>query len=202
MYTSLELCRTVIRNMKIIETAPELMAITEQQLFAAVNMRIENTVEKTGDWKGRYEFVMDTGSEETCFAPKYWPEDKNGLYAAYYTLTCTEDSGNCSLLSCATGIMGAALCLEFIAHPNQFGLTVYEYANKLKLFYGWNAKLQANGFILTPDKQSIARLFHFNPEELAEDFPNFNTALEPLDAALTALFKVHPEFDDFIRELK
>ena len=128
-----ELSQLVIRNMEIIETAPEVVAATEKRLFAAMNARIEKAVKAQKNWKGCYDLVTDKEEEETTFAPAVWPEDEDGQYCAYYTLGQTEDVNPDYWLSCATGIMGSALCLVFSVGMDWSGLMGKEYKKRLAL---------------------------------------------------------------------
>jgi hypothetical protein len=196
-----ELCQLVIRNMEVIETAPEVIEATEKRLFAAINARIEKTVKARENWKGCYDLVTDKDDEETSFAPESWPENEDEVYGAYYTLTYTEDSGNYEWLSCATGVQGAALCLKFVVDSDWADLTPKEYKKALESFYAGNSALQKAGFSLAPSKKSIVRAFHFDAGKLATEYPDFDEALAPLDAALENLFKAHGEFDKFVKTL-
>ncbi len=196
-----ELCQLVIRSMEVIETAPEVVAATEKHLFAAMNARIEKAVKAKKNWKGCYDLVTDKEDEETTFAPEGWPECEDESYGAYYTLTHTEESGDYEWLSCATGVMGAALCLAFSVGIDWSGLTMKEYKKRFESFYAGNAVLQKAGFSLSPSKKSIARPFHFAADKLAAEYPDLDEALAPLDAALEDLFKAHGEFDKFVKGL-
>ena len=197
-----ELSQLVIRNMEIIETAPEVIAATEKRLFAAMNARIEKAVRAKKNWKGCYDLVTDKDEEETTFAPESWPENEDESYGAYYTLTHTEDSGDYEWLSCATGVMGAALCLEFAVDSDWSGLTAKEYKKMLENFYAGNTVLQKAGFTLAPGKKGIVRPFHFDAEKLASECPDFDEALAPLEVALEDIFMAHGEFDKFVKELQ
>jgi hypothetical protein len=200
-----ELCQLVIRNMEIIETAPNVIAEVEKRLFAAVNARIEKAVKAKRNWEGCYELVTEKEYDETTFAPQSWPKDEDASedesYGAYYTLTHTEEAGDYKWLSRVTGVMGTALCFAFVVESEWSGLTPHEYKRKLETFYAGNAALQEAGFSLAPGKKSIVRPFHFDADKLAAGFPDFDEALAPLDAALGDLFKAHGEFDGFVKNL-
>ena len=197
-----ELCQLVIRNMAVIEKAPEVVEATEKRLFAAINARIEKAVKAKKNWDGCYDLVTDSEEEETTFAPEIWPDNEDGSYGAYYTLTHTEASREYEWLSCATGVMGAALCFAFAVDSEWSGLTPKEYKKTLESFYAGNAALQKAGFSLAPSKKSIVRPFTFAADTLATEYPDFDEALAPLDAALEDLFKAHGEFDRFVKKLK
>jgi hypothetical protein len=193
-----ELCQLVIRNMEVIEKAPEVVEATEKRLFAAMNARVEKAVKAQKSWKGCYDLVTDNEDEETSFAPKSWPENEDESYGAYYSLTHTEDSGDYEWLSCATGVMGAALCFAFTVDSED----VKEYKKALESFYAGNSVLQKAGFSLSQSKKSSVRPFTFASDALEKECPDFDEALAPLDAALEDLFKAHGEFDKFVKKLK
>ncbi|MDL2279300.1 hypothetical protein LJC15_01370 [Desulfovibrio sp. OttesenSCG-928-G11] len=200
-----DLCQLVIRNMEVIEKAPEVAEATEKRLFAAVNARIEKAVKAQKGWKGCYDVVTDKEEEETTFAPQGWPEnnEEDGVYEAYYTLTYTHSTGGEPeyWLSCATGIMGAALCFAFAVDFKWFDLRLTEYKKMLESFYADKTALQKHKFSLAANKESIIRAFIFNADALAAEYPDFDEALAPLDEALQDLFKVHAEFDKFVTGL-
>lgn len=197
-----ELGRLVIQNMEILETAPSVVDDVEKSLFSAINERIEKSMPK--GWDGVYDLVVDKDYEETAFRPNNWPVDDEGGYNAWYTLLNTEPGDDLvNWLSCATGIKGSALCLCFGVEYKEFNMKHREYRAKLAEFYNKNAVLAQHGFLLKqklPD--NIYRPFHFDAKKLAEDFPDFDEALKPLDDALDDLFKVHSIFDQFVKSLK
>jgi hypothetical protein len=200
-----ELCQLVIRNMEVIETAPEVIDEAATRLFAVINARIEKAVKAKRDWEGCYDLVTDKDYAETTFAPQSWPkygDEEDESYGVYYTLTHTEGSEDYEWLSCATGVMGSSLCFAFVVDSEWSGLTAGEYKKKLETFYAGNAALQETGFSLAPGRKSIVRPFFFDAEKLAAGFPDFDEALSPLDAALDDLFKAHGEFDKFVKKLK
>jgi hypothetical protein len=166
-----------------------------------MSQRLEKAVKAKKNWNGCFDLVTDKEDEETTFAPESWPENEDGSYGAYYTLTHTEESGDYEWLSCATGVKGAALCLKFAVDSDWSGLTAKEYKKTLESFYAGNAVLQKAGFSLAPSKKSIVRPFHFDAGKLAAEYPDFDEALAPLDAALEDLFKAHGEFDKFVTKL-
>lgn len=198
-----ELCQLVIRNMEIIETAPEVITATEKRLFAAINARVEAAIEaKTDNWKGCYDLVTDNDDEQTVFAPGDWPDCEDGSYGAYYFLMETEECADYHWLSCATGVRGAELCFAFIVESEWSGLSPSNYKKSLETFYAGNDVLQKAGFSLASNKKSIVRPFHFDPEKIAEEYPDLEEALAPLDAALEDIFRAHAEFDKFVGQLK
>lgn len=197
-----ELCQLIICNMEIIESVPDIIASTEKILFTAINTRIKKAVKSRKGWKGCYEHITERDdSDETTFAPSAWPENEDKSYNAWYTLTATEIFKD-YWLSNATGVTGAALCLEFAVDPDWSELTTKEYKRSLEAFYTGSHTVQQAGFCLAPSKKSIVRPFTFDADKLAAEFPDMNEALAPLDAALSDLFGAHGEFDKFVKGLK
>lgn len=112
-----------------------------------------------------------------------------------------EKFGDYTWLSCATGVKGAALCFEFFVDPDWSGLTAKAYKKTLEKFYAGNLVLQQAGFFLSQNRKSIVRPFHFDTAKLAEEYPDFDEALAPLDTALEDIFKAHSEFDNFVNKI-
>jgi hypothetical protein len=197
-----ELRRLVIRNMEVLETAPEVKDKVEYLLFDAINARIEGAVKAEKNWEGCYGLVTEKDDYMTTFKPQSWPncKDKSEDYGACYNLKETADY---QWLSCATGVKGASLCFEFCVDSRWSGLSAREHNRKLETFSADNAALLKTGFSLTTGRRkSIVRPFHFDADKLAEDYPDFDESLAPLDAALDDLFKAHGEFDNFVKKLK
>ncbi|MDL2216267.1 hypothetical protein LJB81_00870 [Desulfovibrio sp. OttesenSCG-928-M14] len=194
-----ELCQLVIRNMEIIETAPQVVEAVEKRLFAAMNDRVKTAVKAKKNWEGCFDLVTDKDDETTVFGPETWLSGDDDSFGAYYEMSYVEDIA--TWLSCAIGAVGASLCLEFAVDTDWSGQTVREYKKALENFYAGNTALQKAGFSLAADKKSIIKTFHFDAEKLAGEYPDFDEALAPLDEALQDLFKVHAEFDKFVTGL-
>ena len=203
MSYSAELCRLVICNMEILEEAPSIVASVEATLFAAIDERIKRRIEKQNNWEGVYSF--SSGEEETTFAPKSWPKTKDADESCYawYELDHTEDGEELDWLSSATGLRNAALCLQFDVDMDLCGFkNAKEYKNRLLRFYAGASVLHEAGFHFSEFYGVIYRPFAFDAGKLAEEYPDFDKALEPLDAALEDLFKAHDEFDKFVKGLE
>jgi hypothetical protein len=195
-----EICQLVIRNMEIVEEAPNVVEVVENKLFAAVNELIKRRVAELENWKGCYEFYTGT-DDETSFAPKSWPETEDGVYGVYFTLYYTDKGEEQLLLSTATGLRGAALCLRFEVNSDWSGLANKDYKQRMRRFYAGTPELKNAGFFLAPDEKNIYLPFHCLAEQVAEEYPNFEDALKPLDKALADLFRVCPVFDNFVKKL-
>ena len=196
-----ELCQLVIRNMAIIEDAPKVVEEVEHALFNAINKRIEAFVSARDGWKGYYDFVTNKEDEETTFAPVGWPEDEAGSYLAWYTLGGVEGDGVDRWLSHAIGVRNAVLCFWFEIGNGIGELTVKEKKSRCQQFYAATPAVQQAGFQY--DKSGGLFLpFTLDAETLATEFPDFDTALAPLDKALDALLSVHAAFDGFVQEIQ
>jgi hypothetical protein len=196
-----ELYPLVIRNMEVVEEAPHVVEVIEKNLFAAINARIEKRVKAQGNWKGCYDLVTDNAEEATDFAPAKWPETEEGKYAACFCLDCTEGTDN-SWLAHAIGYKGIALYLYFYLDHSWFELTLKEYKQRLSEFYAATPALAEVGFHITAKNDCICRQFSFDAGKLAEEYPDFDEALAPLDAALDDVFKAHTYFDALIKGFK
>jgi len=201
MSFSKELSQLVIRNMEIIETAPTVVDAIEKRLFSAINERIKDRVSGLG-WNGFYGLVTDK-SNDTSFAPESWPVEEDGSLCAWYRLTYMGGDGDDldMWLSSATGILGSALCFAFSFDRVWGEMKRPQYKATLENFYHENAVLRQSRFSLAQDKESIIIPFLFDSEKLADEYPDFDDVLVPLDDALEALFGVHDEFDAFVKTL-
>jgi len=199
-----ELSQLVIRNMEIIEIAPTVVDAIEKRLFSAINKRIKDRVSGMG-WNGFYGLVTGvTGkSNDTSFAPESWPRQEDESLCARYSLTYTRGDGDDlkMWLSSATGILGDSLCFAFSFDRVWGEMKRPQYKATLENFYHENAVLRQSRFSLAQDKESIIIPFLFDSEKLADEYPDFDDVLVPLDDALEALFGVHDEFDAFVKTL-
>lgn len=191
----IELCSLVIKNMEIVEEIPGVMAHVEQKLFAAIGERIDHLVARPGDWRSNC--CID--SVEMFFMPLTWPQDDEDGYQAWYCLGYTEAGENCEWLSCATGVRNSALSLEFGMDKSWCGLNAKNYRKRLNDFYAATPDIYEAGFHVTKSG-SIYRPFFFEGAKVAEECPDFDTALAPLDMAMNDLFKAHSAFDALVRE--
>ena len=183
-----DICRLVIRHMDVVEEAPQVVEHVQKVLFCAIDGRIERHIKENG-WQGVYGFFNDsTGG--TYFAPQFWPKD-NSEYKICYQLSWAEEaSENTQMLSTAIGMQNAALSLDFWIDETWFELTGRENKKRLYDFYKEKKALRESGFHITKGG-TIYRPFSFDATKLAEDYPNFDAALTPLDEALEDLFKAH-----------
>jgi len=192
-----DLCQLVIKNMEIIEDAPKVVDHVEKWLFAAINERIEQRVSTQEKWKGDYERC--TGDDgETSFAPPEWPKGEDGSFFAYYELWYMEAGVDDYWLSNAIGIHDSALRLQFALSRDITDMGTKEHKKRCLDFYNANLTLAETGFRITKDG-IIYLPFVLDASKLAEEYPDIEEAFEPLDKALTILFKEHTIFDSFVK---
>ena len=192
-----ELCQLVIRNMEIIEEAPSVVEQVEEKLFTAINERIKERIGVSEGWVGTYEFY--TGKkDQTTFAVKDWPVDGDGALLTYFTLHHVEAGEEYSWLSNAIGFHGSALCLQFMVKPDFTGLNAKEYKKRLHDFYSNTSALAEAGFLVAKNG-TIYRPFAFDAAKVAEEYPDFDEVLAPLDAAMNDVVRTHKAFDGFVR---
>lgn len=197
-----ELCELIIKNMDIIEQAPNVADSVEEKLFNCIDNQIEARVKKeTNDWSGIYSICGKNG--ETWFCPNHWKENDDKIFYAWYGLTYIDGpNANDRYLSRAMGVQESSLCLFFYCDRTSYDMNFTAYKKELKSFLAKNNVLQKAGFILHPDENKIALPFKFDANLLAEECPDdFDKALAPLDTALDTLFRVHSEFDMFVKSL-
>ena len=194
-----DLCQLVINNMEILEEAPNVIEYVEEKLFAAINERVKERVAALDAWGGCYELY--TGEKnETTFAPSDWPMDDAEWFYAYYTLHYVEAGEDYQWLSNAIGLNNSSLCLQFMVRREFTGMNAKDYKKRLHDFYSATPALAETGFLIAKSGV-IFRPFALPAEKVAEEYPDFDEALAPLDAALEDLFKAHGEFDRFVKKL-
>jgi hypothetical protein len=185
--------------MEIVEEAPHVVEQIEERLFAAVNGRIKERMTTLKGWKGCYERCAGK-EDDTSFAPADWPEDEDGHYLAYFTLYYVETGENYKWLSNAIGLGDAALCLQFMIEREFTNVNFKEYKKMFHKFYISTPALPKAGFLITRNG-TIHRPFTLSAEKMAEEYPDFDATLAPLDAALDDLLTINGDFDKFVKEL-
>ncbi|MDR1965973.1 MAG: hypothetical protein LBQ36_04635 [Synergistaceae bacterium] len=193
-----ELCQLVIKNMMVVEKAPEVVDQITERLFEKINERIKDRISKQTDWKGEYDLLTDE-SGGTTFAPKDWPEDENGNYLAYYYLSGLRDNNIQNWLSIALGLEGSYNALCFDIDKDYLGMTSKQ-KNRTLENLSQNPRLVNAGFSYNINL-GIYLPFSFLPDKVAEEYPDFDESLAPLDESLDALISVHDIFDDFVKTI-
>ena len=195
MKFSKEQCLFVIKNATALEGG--VIVEVQKTLFTAINTRIEKRLKGIGGWKGKYQLASGE-ADETSFAPAAWPEDKDGRYRAFYKLAALGDQSY-YWLSCAIGVNGVKMCLQFWVHGGLGGRTKSEIGRKL-LGVACSGAVKEAG--MTQGEENTINLpFMFDAETLAAEYPTVDKTLAPLDTALDKLLKVHPQLDAAVKEL-
>ena len=194
-----ELCKLVIRNIEIIEEAPNVVAEVEKKLFTAINERIEERVIKhsRATWAGVYSLV--TGKiGGTYFAPRGWlrlTEDEEDYWAWYECWLVKGDINFTHKLPQAIGLKNAALAIGF---DSAFAESVDDKREKMANFYEATSAIKDAELLLHINADYIYTHIPLDVDALADGFPDFTKALNPLDDALTRLFSVHEHFDRYV----
>ncbi|MDL2291164.1 hypothetical protein LJC09_03580 [Desulfovibrio sp. OttesenSCG-928-F20] len=186
--------------MEILEEAPNVIEYVEEKLFTAINEHVKGRVTSINGWTGCYELYTDE-KDQTIFAPDDWPTDDAGWLFTYFTLYHVEMGDDYEWLSNVIGLKNAALCLQFIVKREYTGLNTKEYKKRLHDFYSSTSSLAEAGFLIAKNGV-IYRPFSLDVEKVADEFPEFDEALAPLDAAMNDVFRVAGEFDIFVKSLK
>ena len=190
-----ELCRLVIDNMEIIEEAPNVVEHVQEKLFKAINERIEQVTARE-NWRRCCELC--TGDEDkTYFSPGEWFDDAIE-YLARYKLSYNEAGEDLYWLSNAIGVNGSTLYLQFSPEKSLSGLKPKEHKKRVQEFYTATPALAEAGFQLDSEG-NISLPFNLDAAKTAEEYPDFDEALAPLDTALETLFRVHNDFDGFVK---
>jgi hypothetical protein len=186
--------------MMVVEKAPEVASQVMDKLFEKINKRIKDYMDKQTDWEGVYDFDPNQREQETTFAPKDWPKNENGEYLAYYQLLHKNDNGVQEWLSVALGLEDSRIVLIFNMDESYFDgrkqkKQTFENLSK-------NPRLVKSGF--SHDRNNvdlgIYLPFFFQSDKIANEYPDFDESLVPLDESLNALIRVHDVFNDFVKK--
>ena len=191
-----EWCQFIIKNKALLEGG--IVEPIEKVVFKAINARLEKRLRDIKGWKGKYDLVSGD-AEETAFAPAAWPEDKDGRYRASYKLGALETDENTYWLSSALGVNNAKLSFRLWVHGALGGRSKGEIDRKI-LTVGTSVAAREAGMLRDEDG-TVYLPFVFDAKTLAAEYPTVDKTLAPLDVALDALLKIHPQIDAAVKDL-
>lgn len=199
-----ELHQLVIRNLAILEAAPNVVNEIENKIFADINLRIRNWYEEKS-WEGIADFYGD--KDETTIYPSGWPKDEDGSYSAYYSFEATNDDDYTFYLSALTGIASSknSTTCEFGLWFGVNAKAITGQANKVWREYlaeqvKLHSELERAGFkIFRENRCSLYLPVRIDAELLAQSYPDVDEALMPINQALKSLEDVHPVIDKILK---
>jgi hypothetical protein len=186
--------------MLVVEKAPEVSVQVAGSFFEAINKRIKDRINKRGNWKGKYDFNI-TAPKDTIFAPEDWPEGENGYYFVNYCLgyLLGDTFKVQQWLSVILGLEGSNIKLYFYFDEKSFMMKPKQAKQAFEAL-SKNPRLVNAGFLYDRNLDTgIYIPFSFLPDKVADEYPDFDESLEPLDRALDSLLSVHDVFDDFVK---
>ena len=207
-----DLCRLAICNLDIIEEANKVAEHVQKEVFDAIYRRIEHRVNKEKGWKRLDIDDIDTddpwNTDAVELVPEGWPEEEDGDQttpsAKFYSYYKELNEMTC-WLSYATGLYGNMLAFAFMTARAPIDKQTGKKKQLRPYFKDFFAKnnqvLGAAGFKCDDKSGTIYLPFVLNASELAEEYPNFDNSLNPLDTALDKLFKARSTFDNFFDSL-
>jgi|GEM_PF-2585903 hypothetical protein len=191
--------RLVIDNFRILEQVPKIIEEIQAEVFAAIDLRIENFA-KIEMWDGVFHFLED----ETAFKPKHWENDENGNYLNYFSLDYIEDDNDDNyLLSPLLGASKHKLGFKLIV-SNETIASLTGQNNKLgqakKKYLSSNPTmkhLEKVGFYLM--REYIFLPVKLDATVLASSYPaSISDSLLPIDEALKKISNPTPYFDSIL----
>jgi len=199
MAFSNEICKLVIENVDLLEEAPTVIEEIENKVFNEINNRFKAYFDDREGWKndGAYNYLGD-GDGETTFAPIGWPEDEETDYTAFYQFRCNSGEDYLYWLTALTGKTSLVKYgIYFSVDINSMGMNKKQWKNFLMNQYQSKQILQESG--VTYEEVSLCIPITIDPKLMAEEYPDFDTCLKPVDYALEILMKVNPHIDEIVK---
>lgn len=193
MAFSKNICRLVIENVELLQEAPNVIEEIETEIFKAINTRFEDFFKDREDWK-----TCEDDDDEIVFAQSDWPEEDSD-YSVFYNFG--RDSDEESYLAALVGKNPENhYGIYFSTEHRRFGMNVVPWRTFLATQYRNRPILQASGVTLEGEYLCIP--ITIDPKLMAEEYPDFDACLKPVDDALEILMKVNPQIDEIVKELK
>jgi len=191
----------VIRNLAVLESAPEIVREVEKAVFSAVHEKIEAWIAARENWDGTGDFP----DGENCFGPTAWKTAENDKRIAWFAIGPESDGDDYEYwLSALLGIVqdkyGIWVNFNTTWITRQTGKGARPSATWKKYLAEQFplTKLGALGFEL--EGEYLFLPIQVDGEALAEDYPgSLQFVLEPVDDALRKLEAAHTEIDILLK---
>lgn len=202
-----EVVAQVLKNIRLIEETHRVVIAVTEIVEQAINKITEELVSSELDHYCSEASKFDYAKTGDCwFTSDYWQdsEDNTESRAWYYLEAYGDDHASYSLTEYLgeTDKPESTLKLGFTYSPVEFGQNKTGCKNTLRSYYEKTEPLRNAGFAISADMMGIELSFKLDKELLAQEYPKFSTALEPLENSLDTLFKHHHLFKQLIEELE
>ena len=202
-----EVAAQVLKNIRLIEETHKVVDDVTDTISKAIDKKVRElvSVELEGYCEEASQFDL-TDNGELWFTTEEWqdPEDKSES-KAWYGLSIYGDDSNFFWLTEYLGegqIPEANLKLRFDYNESVFEQKKQGRKKTLKAFFEETPELAKAGFSISADQVGIELGFSLEKDVVAEEYPKFSVALEPLETALGVMFKHHHLFKKLIEELE
>ena len=198
-----EVSKIVIRNIDLLEDAPNIIREVEKKIFKAINEKFETFFSNLDGWNqdGVYTYYSDATDAQTTFSAVSWPLDDED-YAVYYEF-CESDDDEFDPyhLSILTGTRTIShYGIFFSIDLDYFGVKKSKWKAFLREQYQARPQLAELGVSFEGQKLCIPIVL--DATLMAEEYPDFDTCLEPIENALAILMKAHPYIDEIVQETR
>lgn len=208
MNESHEAHRLIIRNMRVLEEAPEVVEEVTRAVFKRINEKVEQWVDAREAWEGIFSLTGDDDGGETTFQAAKWGQTDNGTYLAYLQFTTYGERSSywLSRLIGATedesGFYFSVLPVWITGNTGRKGARPGKAWTKYLSDHLQNfSALTQCGFRL--EGEDLFLPVRLDVEELAEAYPDsLDDALPPIDEALKKITEILPELDRLIASAK
>ena len=196
-----EICKIVIENIELLEEAPDVIEVVEEKIFKAINKKFESSFKGKVGWKddGVYTYFDTEG--QTTFSSKNWPIDPDGDYPVYYNFErLTGDNSNYFLPILLGKVPTEYYAIFFSVEYREFGMNKSQWKKILIEKYQKEPKLQELGVVYDNDG-SLCIPVVLDMQTVANEYPDFDESLEPVDTAIKILMEAHQYIDKIVKEL-
>ena len=201
MKYSSELSKLVIHNMKVIETAPQVVDEIEGTIFREINKICEDFSTETMKWKGQFDFDVVTGEGDIKFYPNNWINPDAANPYASYGLSCEEGNDGRHWLSLLLGLYpGEFVFFMFRIDHTFLKVTKKIFKSMLSSSFSSKPQLSKLGFKINDD--NIVLPFYLDEALLSEEYPSdLDTVFIPVKNALESVRKAHVDLDNIYKEI-
>ena len=195
-----EICKIVIENIELLEEAPKVIDTVEEKIFKAINERFKLFFMGKEGWKndGEYDYL---GEEGIIFSAEDWPVNEDKSYPVYYLFGESEELDSWHPLTVLLGkVPEVTYAIYFNADHKDFGMNARKWKTFLVEKYQQEPTLQELGVIYDNDG-CLGIPVVLNMQAVADEYPDFDECLKPVDTAIKILMQAHPYIDKIVQEL-
>ena len=200
MKYSSELSKLVIHNMKVIETAPQVVEEIEETIFEEIN-KICKDFSETMKWRGQFNFYEVPVKGDLKFYPNNWISPEATKPFASYGLSCKEENDERNWLSLLLGLYPGEF-VYFMFRIDRLFLKANKTNFKIMLNKSFSNKPQLSKLGFKIDDDNIILPFYLDESVLSEEYPsNLDSVFIPVKNALESVRKAHVDLDSIYKEI-